>query len=1087
MDEPPDPLVEQALQHQLNARACPVLPSSAFLLTTKPEHTGWAKTAPPPKKSTIKAVERLAENQKARYPVGENEARKVFSVQLPTCPTKAIYSALQNAAGGTPPLPGGVPLVDHLKARVYVSRDFHELGPHIEEMRGGRQPKPEDTTNSIELTLGVSKPAEWAAVTATVKEILKSDTLYPFMGADTESSPVAVTWDKHLNESTFDTLMANIALDAFVENNKIEFTIATSGQSACSLPTRFFFGTVDKHFHIRLPTTTHRSKNGTKLILDMDTIICEEAKELFRILPSMVGAGITDDYLKWAKITTAIWNDPFFESVAKPIELSDLAKIARINIPNSSIFHLNWYIFGTVLPKHMASLGDSNWAISLAQLPLWLRMYLSGDITQPVRMASVLCLIIILQTVPDLTVVRDASEFTALGFIRWFQTDFLGPLVAGWTEIQTDSIGRWSHINQITEWRTVDTLEEMVNAYLPRSAARRFAFWQVPDWPAITSGGPRSIHQVRDAFIDLIACFRHISPSLWMEDYHEKKTFWRFGHSSAAAKKPLNCPVQTHKFHCGPGLENRLPPNPLAWTKADFTLNVIPEVRGEKAIVLEFMRVHPDRAHAVHELAVNHITRFKTIFTSKRVVKSVADFRKMLRFLNIQINIPNPDPYREVIFKSSKAERAAKHQQLLLTTFKEKQERYAKKALEAQKALESALSQITSPSQEVPAAPISPDQSSKRSHSEERASSSRKVVIRDEPPAPGLDREPARRVIFREDQKEVEARTISWVEIVQEDEEEALRIQLEESSKKAPAKEEEDEIKIVAEVKKIETKDERTPATPTPPYRPKPLTSKANPITFPVIPLLQPNQLPPILDFTTPALGPIQEPGAFTPEISEFAENVYLIPENEAVRVYNGATLYGIDYHTLKSPKWLNDQVITAYLYLIQERSEHRTRFPKVYSYPSYIYTRLTTCGYANMTDGFLGTHNIFLFELVFFPIGMDSHWVLAAIDNRYNTISIYDSLPCHRRASEVLNQIITFVNNEHFRLFDRPMRRRYTLRAPRNIPFQTNGVDCGIFVCLYAEHLARLAPFNFTQASIWRSRLIITYELYRGILLTDA
>ena len=48
------------------------------------------------------------------------------------------------------------------------------------------------------------------------------------MGADTESSPVAVTWDKHPNEPTFDTLMANIALDAFVENNKIEFTIATS-------------------------------------------------------------------------------------------------------------------------------------------------------------------------------------------------------------------------------------------------------------------------------------------------------------------------------------------------------------------------------------------------------------------------------------------------------------------------------------------------------------------------------------------------------------------------------------------------------------------------------------------------------------------------------------------------------------------------------------------------------------------------------------------------------------------------------------------------------------------------------------------
>ena len=138
------------------------------------------------------------------------------------------------------------------------------------------------------------------------------------------------------------------------------------------------------------------------------------------------------------------------------------------------------------------------------------------------------------------------------------------------------------------------------------------------------------------------------------------------------------------------------------------------------------------------------------------------------------------------------------------------------------------------------------------------------------------------------------------------------------------------------------------------------------------------------------------------------------------------------------------------------------------------------------MTDRWLGTHNIFLSELVLFPIGLNNHWFLAVIDNRQNSISIYDSLPNYCRAAEALNQIITFVNNEHFRLFNRPMRRVYTLRAPRNIPIQTNSVDCGIFVCLYAEHLARLAPFNFTQASIWRSRLIITWELYHGILLTD-
>ena len=148
-------------------------------------------------------------------------------------------------------------------------------------------------------------------------------------------------------------------------------------------------------------------------------------------------------------------------------------------------------------------------------------------------------------------------------------------------------------------------------------------------------------------------------------------------------------------------------------------------------------------------------------------------------------------------------------------------------------------------------------------------------MIRDEPPAPGPDGEPARRAIFQEDYKEVETRTISWVEIVQEDEEEALRMQLEEDSKKT-SEEEEEEIKIVAEVKKIKiseeykSKDEKAPATAgTVPNRSRPLPSCAQPITFPVIPLLQPNQLPHISDFAKPTAGPIQEPGAFTPEMRE--------------------------------------------------------------------------------------------------------------------------------------------------------------------------------------------------------------------------
>ena len=65
----------------------------------------------------------------------------------------------------------------------------------------------------------------------------------------------------------------------------------------------------------------------------------------------MVGVGIMDDYVKWARVTDAIWNTHLFECIAKPVELSDLARIARINTPNSSVFHLNWYIFDTIPPE----------------------------------------------------------------------------------------------------------------------------------------------------------------------------------------------------------------------------------------------------------------------------------------------------------------------------------------------------------------------------------------------------------------------------------------------------------------------------------------------------------------------------------------------------------------------------------------------------------------------------------------------------------------------------------------------------------------------------------------------------------------
>ena len=43
-----------------------------------------------------------------------------------------------------------------------------------------------------------------------------------------------------------------------------------------------------------------------------------------------------------------------------------------------------------------------------------------------------------------------------------------------------------------------------------------------------------------------------------------------------------------------------------------------------------------------------------------------------------------------------------------------------------------------------------------------------------------------------------------------------------------------------------------------------------------------------------------------------------------------------------------------------------------------------------------------------------------------------------------------------------------------RNIPYQTNGWDCGVFLCKYAENLARGVKFDFSQEQMSSYRISI-------------
>ncbi|KAK2562098.1 Sentrin-specific protease 2 [Acropora cervicornis] len=52
-----------------------------------------------------------------------------------------------------------------------------------------------------------------------------------------------------------------------------------------------------------------------------------------------------------------------------------------------------------------------------------------------------------------------------------------------------------------------------------------------------------------------------------------------------------------------------------------------------------------------------------------------------------------------------------------------------------------------------------------------------------------------------------------------------------------------------------------------------------------------------------------------------------------------------------------------------------------------------------------------------------------------------------------------------------------WKLAAPKDIPEQLNGCDCGVFACKYAEYLSRGAKFDFDQEDIPETSSLTFYS----------
>ena len=173
--------------------------------------------------------------------------------------------------------------------------------------------------------------------------------------------------------------------------------------------------------------------------------------------------GILSDYVDWARILFAIWRDRSFEQVAKPVELVDLARLARINTSKSSLFQLHWWIFGTILPKHHVSMGDNLGSLKFSELTPGLQQYCGGDAGHVSASATILSSIILFQTFPDLTLLKEVSGLSSVRLLLWFQDHILRAHLNDRATITLGEHGRWVGFKGKPAWTIQTTLEAMLN------------------------------------------------------------------------------------------------------------------------------------------------------------------------------------------------------------------------------------------------------------------------------------------------------------------------------------------------------------------------------------------------------------------------------------------------------------------------------------------------------------------------------------------------------------------------------------------------------------------------------------------------
>ncbi|CAD7085464.1 unnamed protein product [Hermetia illucens] len=193
------------------------------------------------------------------------------------------------------------------------------------------------------------------------------------------------------------------------------------------------------------------------------------------------------------------------------------------------------------------------------------------------------------------------------------------------------------------------------------------------------------------------------------------------------------------------------------------------------------------------------------------------------------------------------------------------------------------------------------------------------------------------------------------------------------------------------------------------------------------------------------------------------------------------------DLNTLTPDSWLNDNVINFYFNLIANRcdEERNKHFTKVHTMSTFFAERLLQSGYEGVKR-WTRKINIFSFDLILIPIHVDqSHWCLATINFKEKALKYYNSMGTpNTRLLEVLADYLRLESLDKRKI---PLdTSEFVKENVQDIPQQTNGNDCGVFCCMYAEYISRDHNITFSQKNIPYFRKRIISDILQGKLTSS-